>query len=143
MDPDLHNFGNRDPDPHQGDKPDLDPHQIKSGSESGSDLHQSDKSDRDQRQGIRKNRGCINGTIYFCRKHCWSLETVPEEAAVLGQIWQLFQSEPFFLLLSNLTGLRLHSLAPEDRSGFELRISAPGYESIAHGFPGYGMVIFS
>jgi hypothetical protein len=68
---------------------------------------------------------------------------VPEEAAVLGQIWQLFQSEPFFLLLSNLTGLRLHSLAPEDRSGFELRISAPGYEFIARGFPGFGILIFS
>ena len=58
------------------------------------------------------------------RKHYWSLERVPEEAKALAQIWQLFQSEPFFLLLANLTGLRLHPLAPEDRSdriGYEFR----------------------
>jgi len=33
---------------------------------------------------------------------------------ILDTCLQLFTSEPFFLLLSNLTGLKLHELAPED-----------------------------
>jgi len=33
---------------------------------------------------------------------------------VIDTCRKLFTSEPFFLLLSNLTGLKLHSLAPED-----------------------------
>jgi len=30
------------------------------------------------------------------------------------EVFELFKSEPFFLLLSNLTGLKLHKLAPDD-----------------------------
>jgi len=37
----------------------------------------------------------------------------------LRNIFDLMRSEPFFLLLSNLTGLRLHSLAPEDSDSEE------------------------
>ena len=33
---------------------------------------------------------------------------------MIHQCLRLFTSDAFFLLLSNLTGLRLHQLAPED-----------------------------
>ena len=54
----------------------------------------------------------------------WKLRGLPDRrrcqehdgrhSEVLTACRRLFQSEPFFLLLSNLTGLKLHELAPED-----------------------------
>ncbi|XP_017296351.1 prolyl 3-hydroxylase OGFOD1 isoform X2 [Kryptolebias marmoratus] len=47
-------------------------------------------------------------------KRCYeaaSLDTLPE---CVRSCWELLQSEAFFLLLSNFTGLRLHYLCPAD-----------------------------
>lgn len=40
-----------------------------------------------------------------------SLDTLPD---CVTECWELFNSEAFFLLLSNFTGLRLHYLCPAD-----------------------------
>ncbi|XP_023320742.1 prolyl 3-hydroxylase OGFOD1 [Eurytemora carolleeae] len=47
------------------------------------------------------------------RRNLKSISNYREDNEV-GNIFNLMSSEPFFLLLSNLTGLRLHNLAPED-----------------------------
>merc|ERR1719418_158993 len=55
------------------------------------------------------------------RKCCQVLEvaedTQQQQQGVIHQCLRLFTSDAFFLLLSNLTGLRLHQLAPEDEGG--------------------------
>ncbi|XP_072516009.1 prolyl 3-hydroxylase OGFOD1 [Salminus brasiliensis] len=47
-------------------------------------------------------------------KRCYARAEVQSMPACLKECWELFSSEPFFLLLSNLTGLSLHYLAVED-----------------------------
>ena len=37
-----------------------------------------------------------------------------EDGDCLSQVFDFMRSDVFFLLLSDLTGLRLHSLAPKD-----------------------------
>ncbi|XP_049329648.1 prolyl 3-hydroxylase OGFOD1 [Astyanax mexicanus] len=47
-------------------------------------------------------------------KRCYSRLQVGSMEVCVRECWDLFSSEPFFLLLSNLTGLALHHLAPQD-----------------------------
>ncbi|KAI4872983.1 hypothetical protein NFI96_023671 [Prochilodus magdalenae] len=45
------------------------------------------------------------------RRRCYACAELHSLPACLKECWDLFSSEPFFLLLSNLTGLSLHYLA--------------------------------
>ncbi|KAK1798247.1 hypothetical protein P4O66_006644 [Electrophorus voltai] len=47
-------------------------------------------------------------------KRCYASAELQSVPACLKECWELLSSEPFFLLLSNLTGLSLHYLAERD-----------------------------
>ncbi|XP_051505625.1 prolyl 3-hydroxylase OGFOD1-like [Myxocyprinus asiaticus] len=47
-------------------------------------------------------------------KRCYSCADMQNVPSCLKECWELLSSEPFFILLSNLTGLRLHYLAQCD-----------------------------
>lgn len=50
----------------------------------------------------------------FCRHYEYAeLSSLPQ---CVQECWQLFSSEAFFVLLSNLTGLKLHPLASDNDS---------------------------
>lgn len=50
--------------------------------------------------------------VCVCR--CYASAKMENLPSCLQECWELLSSEPFFLLLSNLTGLCLHDLAAKD-----------------------------
>uniref|UniRef100_A0A3B1JZT2 2-oxoglutarate and iron-dependent oxygenase domain containing 1 n=1 Tax=Astyanax mexicanus TaxID=7994 RepID=A0A3B1JZT2_ASTMX len=68
-------------------------------------------------RSLRSARSCVCVCVCVCVMcvcRCYSRLQVGSMEVCVRECWDLFSSEPFFLLLSNLTGLALHHLAPQD-----------------------------
>ncbi|KAF7703427.1 prolyl 3-hydroxylase OGFOD1 [Silurus meridionalis] len=61
-------------------------------------------------------------------KRCYARAQLQNLPSCLKECWDLVSSEAFFLLLSNLTGLSLHALAPADDESEEQGENSEGQE---------------
>ncbi|KAJ8281171.1 hypothetical protein GJAV_G00064330 [Gymnothorax javanicus] len=72
-------------------------------------------------------------------KRCYEQAHQRDLPACVSACWELLSSEAFFLLLSNLTGLKLHFLAPESDEEKEVDKEGDGHEEgmegCSRGFP--------